>query len=108
MYYLIVFLVLVIVIFAYRLYINEKMMQEASETIIDILSKNRQVMSAPEIHYAVSQNDINVSIDDIYRLLDMLVESKLVRCYSRLELDGNERVKSHGTFAIDTISDHGR
>lgn len=103
MYYFISGLLIVGAVFVSRLYLHERAMGEANNVILDTLKENMGVVSATDIHRAVSQAGIDVSIDDIYHLLTLMCESKDVRCYRQPELNGDS-IASHGTYAIDTIS----
>ena len=118
MYYsAIAILLLVIVYFIYRECKHQSAMSQASEVILDTLRKNTgalsidrtasSAMSVADIHYVVTQAEIDVSINDIYHQLTLLCESKLVRCHSESVLEDG-KIITHGTFAIDTITDHSR
>lgn len=97
---------LIVAMFVY-LYRDEKNKKRARDEILTILRESKSVMSVPEIVYIVEQAGIIISTDDAYHFLDTLCESKNVRCYTQPELVEGI-VMSHGTYAIDTITDHSR
>lgn len=103
MYYLFAILAVVIVLFIYTCGKRERSMSEATEVILDTLRKNSCVMSTPDIHYAITQAEIDVSVNDVYHQLILLCESKQIRCYKEPEYNEN-KIVSHGTYAIDTIT----
>jgi homoserine trans-succinylase len=107
MYYLFAILAVALIWFIYTSSKRERAMREATEVILDTLRKNSSAMSAIDIHYAITQAEIDVRIEDVYHQLTLLCESRLVRCYSQPVIEGVV-IKTHGTFAIDSISDYSR
>ncbi len=96
----------IVVMFVYLFY-DEKKNKRARDEILTILRESKSVMSVPDIVYIVEQAGIIIDNDDAYRFLDSLCESNLVRCHKGPEYNG-KMIKSHGTYAIDTISDYSR
>lgn len=105
LYYAIVILVIGIVWFFYKEFRHQNALGQANGVILETLRNNASVMSASEIYHVILQAEINVSVDDLYYQLILLCESKHIRCYKEPEYNGNIIV-SHGTYAIDTITDH--
>ena len=107
MYYLFAILTVALIWFIYTCGKRERAMNEATEVILETLRNNSSVMSASDIHFAITQAESDVSVNGVYLQLILLCESRHIRCYKQPEFNGN-MIVSHGTYASDTISVYSR